>query len=730
MASPSRRSARKKARVSYDESLVEVKQEQEVSKRRGPPKKRPVADFSSGSEDEEESQKPPPSKKSKNTRGSVQDRTCPHCKKVCSSKSGFKYHIEHFVCRPALNPNGNPKFRGKVKKRAASQDLEDDEDEYTEESTNAAKPKASSKKGGKKKFKKIRGPLEARTCPHCNKVFTSALGKEYHVQNKVCTDKKPLQADTKTPYPTLVPGQTFITAFGVVQVISDIRAIPVATLPEDAELKAKAYKASNQKARTQQQKGNLAAAVKTRAQRTRLSQVYERGDVSQRSIWKAMYRADPRVIAKQASNRPAQSRGPNARSDPLTPEGSYPDRIVECVLIPDERSKYPHDDSYDEDESMEVVPDATKSPYGMKLFLRRRILTEPYVASSTIYTCQDCGQHFGSKVGYNYHTKGRVCISKRKKMTDARRKFLETVEARAAKEVDRRTRPERRKSRKNVPVYPQVWLSLGFQFVAEKPLTKPHHAEENEEEPEPLDDVLSRLRNQLRRDHDRSLGTMYPEVFDALQFKRPTPRRQVEEQQRELKRQKASAKIRLEMQKAEQEKERREQEKERRRNKPPPPIVDIQVLADEADTGRYPSIKRYNGEHDDVCTICKNQVDGTLYCCDFCPHVVHLDCIREKHTIKEPEPHEDFMCHLCIQYIQARRNRAEKRRIQKQKTALQKTGGANVLVGSGGESEYHDVAALGHDLRDLTELIQDAKVRLGQAIGVSKMNDVRRSMLV
>jgi hypothetical protein len=93
MASPSRRSARKKARVSYDESLVEVKQEQEVSKRRGPPKKRPVANFSSGSEDEEESQKPPPSKKSKNTRGSVQDRTCPHCKKVSSSKSGLKYHI-------------------------------------------------------------------------------------------------------------------------------------------------------------------------------------------------------------------------------------------------------------------------------------------------------------------------------------------------------------------------------------------------------------------------------------------------------------------------------------------------------------------------------------------------------------------------------------------------------------------------------------------------------------
>ena len=53
MASPSRRSARKKARVSYDESLVEISQEEEMPKRRGPPKKRAVAvaNFSSGSED-------------------------------------------------------------------------------------------------------------------------------------------------------------------------------------------------------------------------------------------------------------------------------------------------------------------------------------------------------------------------------------------------------------------------------------------------------------------------------------------------------------------------------------------------------------------------------------------------------------------------------------------------------------------------------------------------------
>jgi len=105
-ASPSRRSSRKKARVSYDENVVKIhkeeKQKEKPNRRRAPPKKRHIAvnDYES-SESEEEPvivvRKPPPKKrkaasKSKG-RGPESERTCPHCDQVCSSKSGLKYHV-------------------------------------------------------------------------------------------------------------------------------------------------------------------------------------------------------------------------------------------------------------------------------------------------------------------------------------------------------------------------------------------------------------------------------------------------------------------------------------------------------------------------------------------------------------------------------------------------------------------------------------------------------------
>lgn len=103
IASPTRRSSRKKARVSYDEdALAQNIQEEKVERpksRRAPPKKRPVVEtFSSGSsssEEEEEARKPPPAKKRKGGkgRGPAEERTCPHCDQVCSTKSGLKYHI-------------------------------------------------------------------------------------------------------------------------------------------------------------------------------------------------------------------------------------------------------------------------------------------------------------------------------------------------------------------------------------------------------------------------------------------------------------------------------------------------------------------------------------------------------------------------------------------------------------------------------------------------------------
>ena len=511
--------------------------------------------------------------------------------------------------------------------------------------------------------------------------------------------------------------------------IRDDRETPTAALSANVDQQTKNYSKAKRSSSKQHQKGSFVVALQSRIRRGRLSRLYEHGQVDKNSVFLASFGGDPRKVVAEGKRPVLPSQA--ARPDPLCPEGSFPDRMVECVLIHDERTKYvasTSESDSDDDCDLKMVTvdsvsqggqDPTKSPYGIRLFLRRRTLTEPYVASATVHACEDCGGMFGSKVGYSYHTRSEVCITKAKKMAAATRKFLETVEEKATQALNKRHRPERKKSRKNIPVYPQVWLSLGVKFVVQKPPTKPdlamRRAEEAAAKVEPLDDVLRRLKNQLRRDRDRSLGTIYPGVYESLNFRRPSPRwKIIEEEEKERKRKEVEAKRRM----------MRELE---RQKKPPPPIVDIQVLADEVDAGRYPSMKRYSGGHEDVCTICKD--GGDLLCCDFCKRTTHLHCIRKKHTIKDPEPQDDFMCHLCIQNIMARRNRAEKRRIKKQKTALKQSPSAELAIGSGGESAYHDVAALGHELRDLTELIRDAKCRLRQAIGVSKLNETRRSML-
>lgn len=104
----------------------------------------------------------------------------------------------------------------------------------------------------------------------------------------------------------------------------------------------------------------------------------------------------------------------------------------------------------------------------------------------------------------------------------------------------------------------------------------------------------------------------------------------------------------------------------------PPVIVDLTVLVEEIDTGRYPSMRRYFGEHADYCHICKR--GGELFCCEFCSNTNHIFCLKEKVAIKDPGPDDDFMCSSCALKVLSRRSRAEKRRLMKMAIALKDAG--------------------------------------------------------
>jgi transcription elongation factor Elf1 len=82
---------------------------------------------------------------------------CPHCQKTFSSEGGLKYHTSKFVCRLEQSTDPQVKARGTKRRRGKG------------------------KKGDTPDKRRFRGSLENRTCPHCNRVFTSALGMNYHI---------------------------------------------------------------------------------------------------------------------------------------------------------------------------------------------------------------------------------------------------------------------------------------------------------------------------------------------------------------------------------------------------------------------------------------------------------------------------------------------------------------------------------------------------------------------
>ena len=82
------------------------------------------------------------------------DTECPHCHKKLSSALGYQYHVDQFVCRPTLRPGGPPQSRGRRRKSVSEQ---------------------------QQHYPRIRGKnVEDRTCPLCQRVFTSVTGMQYH----------------------------------------------------------------------------------------------------------------------------------------------------------------------------------------------------------------------------------------------------------------------------------------------------------------------------------------------------------------------------------------------------------------------------------------------------------------------------------------------------------------------------------------------------------------------
>lgn len=98
------------------------------------------------------------------------------------------------------------------------------------------------------------------------------------------------------------------------------------------------------------------------------------------------------------------------------------------------------------------------------------------------------------------------------------------------------------------------------------------------------------------------------------------------------------------------------------------PMIDLNVLVEEVDAGRFPSMKRYEeDDHVDECEICQETSGdgdkGSVYCCAFCSNAEHFSCLKSRYNVFDWDEDDDFMCHSCLATCLHRRHRAERRRL-------------------------------------------------------------------
>lgn len=572
--------------------------------------------------------------------------------------------------------------------------------------------------------------------PHFCPLFT---------EHKVCLSQKGVSGATTVSnkaasFDLLPPGARFMTKFGIVEVVNDCREFPTGRLPPDIKKKVKAYAPLKLRKEAKNAKTHDDIASQLRARRTRINTLYQTRSPNKISTFHAYFGDDPQRIMVSSSPPippPAMDELPE---DPLAPPNFFPDRMVECILIPDDRLRYLSTDIRTPIEARDAGQTG-KTP--TRLFLQRRLLMEEYNPDLSTYSCAECGGVFLSLGGMRYHCNASVCVQNSIREAEKRAARQRTVENNRlrllANPVDkgRKRMLKTKKTRKrDTAMYPQVLISLGFELVQddlrftrfgninanlEAPLVDLDPADEDDQfeclDPTEIADSLRHEWRAAQREYllaaaDQKYGSMYKGVYQSLGFKKGRKRPRSPSRVRKRKVAKAP---------------------------PPakpvsmPPIIDTQALADEINSGRYPSMSRYEGDgHFDICALCKD--GGDLICCDFCRNSEHLACIRGRFTIKAPEPEDDFLCHKCIQNVQVKRNRAEKRRLMKldrEEEQRRREDEEEELLSPGIQKgqEYPYMADQARDVNELLELLQDSQTRLKQGLATSKMNNIRRKTM-
>lgn len=239
----------------------------------------------------------------------------------------------------------------------------------------------------------------------------------------MCGESTRRESKRRHKYEKLKKGVKFITKFGVVEVVADDR-LPSDHHKSKAESKNKVSKAIhrfNEKEmafNNKKEKVVEGMYVGARMRRELMNQIYQESigkedpsqAMTQSKVW-GMYCDTilPAQILDEGQSWRDNNPDPKERfdietfdlKDPSTPADYYPNRIVECKVISDERKVKSSNDAVDANAKHGT---ARPSQLQMNIFLARKELTVVYDATEPRRVCPDCGQSFHSKYFLQLHS--------------------------------------------------------------------------------------------------------------------------------------------------------------------------------------------------------------------------------------------------------------------------------------------------------------------------------------
>ncbi|KAL7468222.1 hypothetical protein ACHAXS_008449 [Conticribra weissflogii] len=477
--------------------------------------------------------------------------TCPHCLKKLTSAKRLQNHLEKNACQSVSKKSApessnssvsvSPKGKTLRNSNAAINEKSNEENvqfNSADGSTNKSTPK-----------RQVRWKLNPdRICTYCTKKFSTDAYYEYHCSQKVCMmeQKKYITKFGVAPFGPLKHGSRFVTKFGVVEVIVDDR-IP-SQHHEHVVTHKNMKRCQNAVAKEQSFNEKKDAIMRviaagTKERRQHLNQMYSakitnstNNSILQKSVWDLYCKSlTPVQILDERLSWSCKNRDPldgfefeqpNV-SKHLEPYDSYPDRIVVCKLIPDERKVFASIDDVVGDSEMLEEEGSDSETYSQSvatvdsinqtklknkgptihLYINRRELIHKYDSLQAKYVCSDCGENFSSINQWRVHHRNKVCSLMNIEAQSQRRERVECAENAVANGYN----GDKFLSILHAPVSPKVKIKEVTPSGAKRGVQwgNPHNVKEFKKHKWPPWMVFNVERSSI-----------YPEVFISLGFKR------------------------------------------------------------------------------------------------------------------------------------------------------------------------------------------------------------------